>query len=355
MTNKNAFLVLNHAMGKSQGYKLPDELKFMYEGKEYRIKRKSSPQFITLHGWGNNDFVKDNKRIYDMVRNKETKANPYFGQTILVAGEFTHFIHEYLVEHILRFYNVDESIINSFTFIDYHNITRIPINKDYLEFHIKTHRVNVSKFVKMYGEDDEFLHRHLDDDKIMLPLGKTKKDITKIGLNYGNDMWINREFLLIVLTWIKPEEPEKNTPEWIVLASDVMGVHMKMGQYHKTNWYSFYEEHNANKEDTERTLKSMEKHECSICLDDIHNTELYRTTCNHHFHKKCIRDYFFLNRCDKCPDCRDLFRISTADIPKKTIKKYRKLLIPLIQNNAYEYIEFFKKHYIVRFDDLVKN
>jgi hypothetical protein len=117
-----------------------------------------------------------------------------------------------------------------------------------------------------------------------------------------------------------------------------------------TKWYSFYKEiENA----ADYKLNDVVKNECSICLDSIHCMDEYKTTCDHYFHKKCIRDTFILHRCDKCPNCMDTLVIFINKIPKKTIKKYRKLLIPLIQNNKEEYIEFFEKHYINRFDDLL--
>jgi hypothetical protein len=333
--------------GKIKKYKLPSVLNFTYEDKEYRIERKSSPQFITLHGWGStlfhNDFIKKNKRIYDMIENKETKTNTVIGKSILRGDEFTHFIHEYLVEHILRFYSVDESIINAFTHIDYHSITRLPMDVGYLEFHIKTNKINASKFVKMYGMDDTFLHRHLDDTSVM-NFGKTKNDITKMNLNFGSDTWINYEFITLLYMWIR----KPNLGEYII-ADKLMTIQKKVEKYYYTSWYSFYEEII----DENNNLKDLKMYGCSICLDNAYCMDVYETECGHMFHKKCIRDYFLLHRHDNCPDCRDIFRIVVESIPKKTVKKYRKLLAPLILNNKNEYRVFFKKHYVKRFDDLL--
>ncbi len=39
---------------------------------------------------------------------------------------------------------------------------------------------------------------------------------------------------------------------------------------------------------------------CSICLENIHFSDLYKTCCNHCFHKECIKKW---NK-SSCPICR---------------------------------------------------
>lgn len=39
---------------------------------------------------------------------------------------------------------------------------------------------------------------------------------------------------------------------------------------------------------------------CSICLENIHFSELHKTDCNHSFHKECIKKWNKSN----CPVCR---------------------------------------------------
>jgi hypothetical protein len=349
----NQFMIMAKS-GQVIKYKLPEVLKFMHEGKEFKIERITSPQFITLHGWGDsfhNDFIKNNARIYEMITNKEEKSNPCFGELIITGDKFTHFIHEYLVEHILRFYNVDESIINSFTHIEYHNITRVSIfDSRYIELHIRTNKINASKFVKKYGKDDVSLRSYLDDP-VKMNFGVNKNDIMSVGLNYGTDMWVNIELVYLMYTWSHPPIQKNGSLEWNAYANELKEITFELGHYSSIKWYSFYEEIPLINNSID-ILKNAIKNVCSICLDEIHCRDGYITPCGHNFHKKCIRDYFLLNMCNNCPECRCIFRIVVSTIPKKTIKKYRKLLAPIILKKREECKKFFNKHYITRFDDL---
>jgi hypothetical protein len=47
---------------------------------------------------------------------------------------------------------------------------------------------------------------------------------------------------------------------------------------------------------------------CSICLDPLNNTEVYKTKCSHIFHLECIKNYVNSNQFNevKCPNCREL-------------------------------------------------
>ena len=48
--------------------------------------------------------------------------------------------------------------------------------------------------------------------------------------------------------------------------------------------------------------KKHPEQECSICLDDMYNTETVTLDCNHRYHKKCINDW--LKEKHDCPQCR---------------------------------------------------
>ena len=52
--------------------------------------------------------------------------------------------------------------------------------------------------------------------------------------------------------------------------------------------------------------------ECSICLDDMFNTDTIALECNHRFHKKCINDWF--KEKHDCPQCRK-YALPTDDFP----------------------------------------
>jgi len=47
--------------------------------------------------------------------------------------------------------------------------------------------------------------------------------------------------------------------------------------------------------------------DCSICLESLNNTEVYKTKCNHIFHVVCIKNYVNTNQFNevKCPNCRE--------------------------------------------------
>ena len=46
---------------------------------------------------------------------------------------------------------------------------------------------------------------------------------------------------------------------------------------------------------------------CSVCLEPLNNTEVYKTKCNHIFHVLCMKNYVNTNRFNevKCPNCRE--------------------------------------------------
>ena len=52
--------------------------------------------------------------------------------------------------------------------------------------------------------------------------------------------------------------------------------------------------------------------ECSICLDDMYNTDVIALECNHRFHKKCINDWF--REKHDCPQCRN-YSLPKDDFP----------------------------------------
>ena len=47
---------------------------------------------------------------------------------------------------------------------------------------------------------------------------------------------------------------------------------------------------------------------CSICLDPLKQTEVYKTKCTHIFHTECIKNYVNSNKFQevKCPNCREI-------------------------------------------------
>ena len=51
--------------------------------------------------------------------------------------------------------------------------------------------------------------------------------------------------------------------------------------------------------------------ECSICLKIINEYELYKTTCNHVFHKDCIHKWLAIKK--NCPYCRNNIIINIKD------------------------------------------
>ena len=53
------------------------------------------------------------------------------------------------------------------------------------------------------------------------------------------------------------------------------------------------------------TIESEE--DCSVCLEPLNNTEVYKTKCSHIFHVVCMKNYVNTNRFNevKCPNCRE--------------------------------------------------
>ena len=53
------------------------------------------------------------------------------------------------------------------------------------------------------------------------------------------------------------------------------------------------------------TIQSEE--DCTICLDPLNNTEVYKTKCSHIFHVVCMKNYVNSNKFNevKCPNCRE--------------------------------------------------
>lgn len=47
--------------------------------------------------------------------------------------------------------------------------------------------------------------------------------------------------------------------------------------------------------------------DCSICLESLDNSEVYKTKCSHIFHIMCIKNYVNSNKFNevKCPNCRE--------------------------------------------------
>jgi hypothetical protein len=57
----------------------------------------------------------------------------------------------------------------------------------------------------------------------------------------------------------------------------------------------------------EEYLKDSED-SCSICLEPLRNSNVYRTNCNHIFHTECMKNYVNSNSFTtvNCPNCRDV-------------------------------------------------
>lgn len=58
--------------------------------------------------------------------------------------------------------------------------------------------------------------------------------------------------------------------------------------------------------------KNEDEYNCSICLEEIGNKNIYKTVCNHVYHKECIRNYSdYINRDDeiRCPLCNNKIKI----------------------------------------------
>lgn len=80
--------------------------------------------------------------------------------------------------------------------------------------------------------------------------------------------------------------------------------------------------------------------ECSICIEDIEEDNLFKTTCGHHFHKECIYEWIETRKKYECPLCR------TYQIFPNIIRHKNDIKI----NNIY-CIDLFGMNCIKRVDD----
>lgn len=73
-------------------------------------------------------------------------------------------------------------------------------------------------------------------------------------------------------------------------------------------------------------LKEEEK--CSICLENLDNIDIKKTTCNHFFHKQCIYEWINNNK-NTCPLCREnILQCSNNCNNGFLFKKYTGKIIP---------------------------
>lgn len=49
-------------------------------------------------------------------------------------------------------------------------------------------------------------------------------------------------------------------------------------------------------------MEHKEDTSCSVCLENIEETDIYITKCNHHFHSECINSWKRIK--NSCPNCR---------------------------------------------------
>ncbi len=65
--------------------------------------------------------------------------------------------------------------------------------------------------------------------------------------------------------------------------------------------------HPQNTQLVEEYLKESDDN-CSICIEPLKNTNIYRTKCNHIFHIECMKNYVNSNSFTtvNCPNCRDV-------------------------------------------------
>jgi hypothetical protein len=70
--------------------------------------------------------------------------------------------------------------------------------------------------------------------------------------------------------------------------------------------------------------KIIEDNICSICLDSLEFQEefqienLCRLSCDHHFHKNCIKPWIIKNDIPTCPKCRSTCKCKTIIVVNKS-------------------------------------
>ena len=75
-------------------------------------------------------------------------------------------------------------------------------------------------------------------------------------------------------------------------------------------------------------IKPKEEEKCSICLENLENIDIKKTTCNHFFHKECIYEWINNNK-NTCPLCREnILKCSNNCINGFLFKKYTGKIIP---------------------------
>lgn len=202
-------------------YTIPTEITFnAWENDNTLFRDKIGYINITAirNDSGSTNFAnfKTTQKKYLNGKRDETKQDP-----IVTEGRKT-WVHESILERVLRFYGVPEfDVIDKFVNPEYREIGRYKYNKVDILVHLESKYVNGTRFCMLFNKSiwrwielktTKKLIKHFSEDKKI----EDVKILSK-GLGYdSNDIWVPQNLLPMLAIWC--------SPKYAIFVSDVMNL-----------------------------------------------------------------------------------------------------------------------------------
>ena len=161
-----------------------------------------------------NKLLKDFKNAQDQFLNKireEIKGEPIRSEGKNLANRT--FVHEKILERVLRFYEVDEkTVIDVFVKPDNRIVKKYKYNKVEIMMHLESDYVNATQFCPLFGKKlSTWLGTRRKGTQAILKeyakaMGMDRKDLVKTGLgDKADDRWIPFDLLIHLAIWCSPQ------------------------------------------------------------------------------------------------------------------------------------------------------
>lgn len=208
-------------LDQKQQFNIPSEITFRMLEKDITITRKDEYCNISeiRKTCGLQDFSKFQKYQKEYLENTQKEIND---DPVKTEGHTT-FVHEKILERVLRWYEVDEkNVIDKFVHPNARTIGQYKYNKVEMFVHLESKYINGSKFCPLFGKQ---MHRWVDL-KGTKELFKTYSEHHKIdfsevikkGLGYDSaDIWIPQNLLPMLAIWC--------SIDYAIFVSDVMNLY----------------------------------------------------------------------------------------------------------------------------------
>lgn len=100
---------------------------------------------------------------------------------------------------------------------------------------------------------------------------------------------------------------------------------------------------NRNNETINSRIDSDESYNCTICMEEITNSDIKRLNCNHKFHQNCINEWLLEN--NTCPICRAPQTVRTNTLYNTDEDILNSTLSFLRRNRVYSTIDEIDRSY----------